>query len=330
MALENAQPGGAQPPGSALENRSHDPPRGPGRRAVVIPEPYAAVLAGYTAALAKAPVSAQTRRTYASKVRQYLAWLATAEVDGDPLADPAARDWAVRDYRTHLQGVAKRAPRTVNNALAAIDDFYTRTGLGPAAAARAALPQTAPRALSHRTALRFLREAERWPSPRDTALALVPFYAGARIAETVGLDVDDVALSARKGELRILGKGERVRHVPVHPPLRKALTGWLDERPDWPGAEDNPALFLNQQGGRLSAGGAHSVITAIAAAAGIDEKTTAHVLRHTFATSLVRGGTDLVTVAELLGHARLETVRIYTKPTEEDKVKALDHLIVDE
>lgn len=59
-------------------------------------------------------------------------------------------------------------------------------------------------------------------------------------------------------------------------------------------------------------------------------KTTAHVLRHTFATSLVRGGADLVIVAELLGHARLETVRIYTQPTEDDKIRALDHLITDE
>nr|WP_322756032.1 tyrosine-type recombinase/integrase [Frankia sp. Cas3] len=67
-----------------------------------------------------------------------------------------------------------------------------------------------------------------------------------------------------------------------------------------------------------------------AEAAGLDEKTTAHVLRHTFATSLVRGGTDLVTVAELLGHSRLETVRIYTQPTEDDKIRALDHLIVAE
>ncbi|KLL10428.1 hypothetical protein BL254_20350 [Protofrankia sp. BMG5.30] len=287
------------------------------------------VLTAYTTALARAPVSAQTRRTYASKVRQYLAWLADTTLDGDPLTEKAARDWAVRDYRAHLQNVTKRAPRTVNNALAAVDDFYTRTGLGPATAARAPLPRTAPRALTRKAAVRFLREVERWPSPRDAALALTPFYAGTRIAETVGLDIDDVALSARRGSVRIHGKGDQVRQVPIHPPLRAAFTGWLSERADWPGAE-GPALFLNQQGGRLSTAGAHTIITTIAAAAGLDEKTTAHVLRHTFATSLVRGGTDLVTVAELLGHTRLETVRIYTQPTEDDKIRALDHLITDE
>jgi integrase/recombinase XerC len=73
--------------------------------------------------LALAPLSAETGRTYVSKVRQFLAWLAGADVEGDPFRQPAARDWAVRDYRTHLQAVSKRAPATVNNALAALDDF---------------------------------------------------------------------------------------------------------------------------------------------------------------------------------------------------------------
>ena len=92
---------------------------------------------GYVAALESAPLSAQSRRTYASKVRQYLAWLAGAEVDGDPLVSAAGRDWAVRGYRGYLQGVLKRSPATVNGALAAVDDFYTRRGLGPAKAKRA-------------------------------------------------------------------------------------------------------------------------------------------------------------------------------------------------
>jgi integrase/recombinase XerD len=64
-------------------------------------------------------------------------WLAGAEVDGDPLASAERRDWAVRDYRGYLQGVLKRSPATVNGALAAVDDFYIRRGLGPAKAKRA-------------------------------------------------------------------------------------------------------------------------------------------------------------------------------------------------
>ena len=74
----------------------------------------------------------ETRRTYASKVRQYLAWLTDAEPATDPFASAEARDWAVRDYRAHLQAVQKRKPATVNNALAAVDDLYIRLGHGPA------------------------------------------------------------------------------------------------------------------------------------------------------------------------------------------------------
>jgi site-specific recombinase XerD len=306
------------------------PPARRGRAPVELPVPYAAVLDAYIAALTSAPLAEQTRRTYASKVRQYLAWLAGVEADGDPLGSADGRDWAVRDYRTHLQAVLKRMPATVNNSLAAVDDLYIRRGLGPAGAKRVEIPDVAPRAFGKRAQIRYLRAVQACSSPRDRALALVPFYAGARIAETVALDVDDVQLSARKGVLRIYGKGQRVREVPVHPQLRKALADWVDERGDWPAASDDQALFLNQRGKRLSATGAHDVITGIATRAGLDDHVTAHVLRHSFATTLVRGGTDLIIAAELLGHARLETARVYTRPTAEDRSKAVDLLPVDE
>lgn len=295
----------------------------------MISGPLAVVLDAYVAALAAAPLAEQTRRTYASKVRQYLVWLAAAETDGDALNTRDGRDWAVRDYRSHLQAVLKRQPATVNSALAAVDDLYIRRRLGPAKAARVDLPNAAPRALGQRAQLRYLRAVQSCASPRDQALALVPFYAGARIGEVAALDIDDVRISARKGALRIYGKGERAREVPLHPKLRSALADWLEERPSWPHSGDGTALFLNQRGHRLSVKGAHDIITGIASDACLDDEITAHVLRHTFATTLVRGGTDLVIVAELLGHARLETTRGYTRPTAEDRTRALDLLLVD-
>lgn len=329
MGLENTLPDEPQGPESGLENRIDPEAPRRGRRPALVPDRFAAVLGAYTGQLADAPLSAQTRRTYASKVRQFLVWLDAYAAKGDPLGEKGVRDWAVRDYRTHLLAVAKREPATANNALAALDDFYTRRGLGPADAKRAELPDAAPRALEPRDRVAFLREVERWPEPRDRALALVPFYAGARISEVVGLDVEDVRLSRRIGELRLYGKGGKVRTVPLKPQLRAALATWIEARADWPGA-GGPALFLNRSGQRLSATGASEIITTITAPARFEDPATAHVLRHTFGTSLVRGGTDLVTVAELLGHSRVETVRIYSKPTQADKVKALENLTVDE
>ena len=285
-------------------------------------------MAAYEWHLARSPLIGHSGRTYASAVRGYLAWLDGAEADGDPLSDPAARDWAVRDYRSHLVTVAKRAPATVNKVMAALDDFCTWRGLGKASAKRAEIPQRAPQALSTRAAVRYLRAVEACGSARDRAIALVPFYGGARIAETAGLDVDDVALSARKGELRLIGKGEKSRTVPVHAKLREALAAWLAERPSWPGA-DGPALFLSRRGDRLTTDAIGDVIAGITAAAGLEDHITAHTLRHTFGTSMVRDGVDIVTVAQLMGHARLETTRAYTLATQEDLERAVGSLPVD-
>lgn len=284
----------------------------------------------YAAALARAPLDDDTRRAYASRVRHYLAWLHEAGCDGDPVTDPRARDGAVRDYRTHLQTVAKRAPATINTTLAALSDFYTRAGLGAPAAARLELAQRAPRALSPRDATRWLRAVERWLNPRDRVLALIPFYAGLRLGETVALDLDDVTLSARKGRLIVrAGKGERFREVPTHPQLRENLAVWIhDERPHWPGA-DSPALLLNHRGQRLSTRGARGILTAIAESAALPADFSPHVLRHTFGTTLVRDGHDLVLVAELMGHARLETTRGYALPTAEDRQRAINSLPAD-
>jgi integrase/recombinase XerC len=295
VASENTDPGGRQSGRITSENTT-------------------AALRAYHKALAAAPLSSETKRTYLSKVRGYLTWLSGADVDGDPLGQRPARDWAVRDYRTYLLTVAKRAPTTINNTLAAIDDFYTRRGLGPAAADRLDLPTQAPRALDAKAGLRWLRAIQDHSAPRDRVLALLPFYAGLRIAEAVGLDVDDVRLSARKGTLRVHGKRATLRELPIHPQLRTDLQLWLDERPDWPGAQTTPALLLNRRGTRLTTRGASTIFRTIAQTAGLDDTITAHIGRHTFATTLIRGGTDLITVADMLGHARLDTVRAYTRP----------------
>jgi integrase/recombinase XerD len=300
-----------------------------GRAPALLPADLEAICAGYARQLASAPLDDDTRRAYASRLRTFLAWLAIADVDGQPLTDPPARDGAVRDYRAHLQTVLKRKPATINAALAALSDFYTRSGLGAPDARRLELPQQAPRALDKKRATRWLRACERWLDPRDRILGLLPFYAGLRIGEACALDLDDIQLSARKGLITVRsGKGRRYREIPAHPVLRDNLALWIDaERPHWPGA-DGPALLLNRRGGRLGVRAADDILAAIAEEAGIDDFTS-HVLRHTFGTTLVRDGHDLVLVAELMGHGRLETTRAYTKPTAADRETAINSLPTD-
>jgi integrase/recombinase XerC len=96
------------------------------------------------------------------------------------------------------------------------------------------VPRHAPTALEPRAKLRYLRAVEAWPGARDRAIALLPLYAGTRIAEIGAPDVADVRLSARKGEVHLVGRDEKSRTVPVHPKLRQALAAWLAERPPGP------------------------------------------------------------------------------------------------
>ena len=125
-------------------------------------------------------------------------------------------------------------------------------------------------------------------------------------------------------------EGERKsRTVPVHPKLREALAAWLAERPSRRGA-DPAALFTSSRGTRMTTNAVADVIDAITRAAGMDDHVTSHVLRHTFGTELTRSGVDIVTVAELMGHASLETTRLYTRSSAADMQRAVDLLTADE
>jgi integrase/recombinase XerC len=115
----------------------------------------------------------------------------------------------------------------------------------------------------------------------------------------------------------------------VHAELRALFQAWLLARVDWPGATATPALLLNRRGHRISDRAARTIITTTGDSAGITVPFGPHALRHTFATQLIRQNVDLVTVAELLGHARLDTVRIYTLPTDGDRAAAVGQLLTD-
>ena len=192
------------------------------------PADLSATLDRYRAWLARQPLAAHSRRTYATRVAQFIAFLSTTPAEyGDPLREPHARDYAVRDFKSHLKTVRRAKPASVNLALAAIDHFYRFLGLDRPVVDREDLPQHAPRALEPAEQVRFLRAVERCPSARDRALAQLFFYTGLRLGEVAALDADDVLLSARKGLVIVRsGKGDTYREVPLHREARAALDAW--------------------------------------------------------------------------------------------------------
>ncbi len=199
-----------------------------------------AVLATYARWLKRQPLAERSRDAYLAQVRGFIGWLAGSEHGPKALADPHARDWAVRDYKRDVKTAKRWAPASVNQALAAIDNFYRSLAAGRPEVLREELAQVAPRALEEAEQRTFLRIVEAHPSARDRAIAMVLFYGGLRLAELAALDVADVEVSARRGRLKVrTGKGDAYREVrstvraarPSTSGLRPGLTPW----PPWLG-----------------------------------------------------------------------------------------------
>lgn len=155
---------------------------------------------------------------------------------------------------------------------------------------------------------------------RDAALLELLYATGARVSEVCNLDLDDVvpALADEDLGLRLVGKGNKERLVPLGSYARKAVDAYLVRAR--PGLAERAkvsdhALFLNQRGRRLSRQSAWAVIQAAAQKAGITTAVSPHSLRHSFATHLLSGGADLRVVQELLGHSSVATTQIYTLVT---------------
>jgi integrase/recombinase XerC len=286
---------------------------------------------GYERWLERQPLSANTKRAYAARAGRYLDWLAGTPTEyGDPLGETHARDYAARDFKSHLKTVGKAKPSSVNLSLAAIDNLYRYLGLGRPDVGREELPKAAPRALPLEDQKRFLRAVERCPSTRDRAIATLFFYSGLRLEELAGLDEGDVAVSARKGRVTVRsGKGERYREVALNADAREALDRWLEERRAVDGVADGEALFLGRRGRRLGARAVDLVVRRLGEEANLGAPLSAHVLRHTCLTNLVRNGNDLVMVAEIAGHKRLETTRRYSLPSEADREAAMEGIRVE-
>jgi integrase/recombinase XerD len=161
---------------------------------------------------------------------------------------------------------------------------------------------------------------------RDRALLELLYAAGLRVSEALGLDRGDLSLAG--GFVRVIGKGDKERLVPVGDLAVAALETYLAERDRLTGAiagatgragpeRDREPLFLSRRGRRLDRMAAWRVIRSTASRAGLSERVTPHTLRHSFATHLLEGGADLRVVQELLGHASITTTQRYTHITGE-------------
>lgn len=158
-------------------------------------------------------------------------------------------------------------------------------------------------------------------SKRDAAMLEILYASGARVSELCGLDLEDIDYSRQT--IRVLGKGNKERTIPIGNPAMRALELWLkDGRESLVGAKSERAVFLGARGKRIDQRTVRTMVYhALAALEGV-EKMGPHALRHSAATHLLEGGADLRTVQEILGHASLATTQIYTHVSTERLQKA--------
>jgi len=265
--------------------------------------------------------SPHTLRSYRTDLTEFSRFLAEEAVGG--LAEADSR--AVRAYlaRLHQRRLSKA---TVARKLAAVRScfrFMARRGVvegNPARQVRSPrLGRRLPSFLPKDETTQLLDAA---PGPgaagaRDRALVELLYASGLRVAEGCGLDLDDVDEARRT--VRVLGKGDKERVVPVGETALEALAAHLALR----GRQRGP-LFQNGRGGRLTTRSARRIVKRMARRAGIAQRVTPHTLRHSFATHMLGEGADLRLIQELLGHSRLSTTQRYTHVSAEHLMKVYD------
>jgi integrase/recombinase XerD len=265
--------------------------------------------------------AASTLEAYRRDARRWCAWL---RVRG--LALGTVREPDVEAYVGHLRQ-AGLAPATVARAVVSarsLHRFLAEEGRIPSDAGADVeaprVPAGLPKALSEPEveALLAAVTGDEAVARRDRAILEVLYGTGLRISELVGLRLGDIDLESAL--LRAFGKGSKERVVPVGRHAVAALLDWLGSagRPvlapeQWKRRGDADAVFLNRRGGRLTRQGAWLVVKHWGTAAGLDDKLTPHVLRHSCATHMLDHGADIRAVQEMLGHASVSTTQVYTK-----------------
>lgn len=284
----------------------------------------------FLARLAQEEAAAKTIANYRSDLSLFSRWF--RDTTGEDFAAATVTPTDLRDYRAYLLTTKQSSPATVNRHLAALKRFFRFAhAMGwvdedPTAVVKGIQQvPVAPKALTKREVDKLLRAAERYGNKRDLAILVVLRHTGLRVGELTNLRLSDIEIGERKGEVVVRsGKGGKYRAVPLNLDARRALSSYLEVRPQ----VVDTHLFVGQRGTGLTVRAVEKLVEKYARLAG-PPGVSPHVLRHTFGKHALDAGVDLVTVSRLLGHERLETTAIYTTPSATDLEHAVAKLEAD-
>jgi site-specific recombinase XerD len=285
----------------------------------------------YSSWLNRQPLSLQTIRAYRSRIKRFQGFLdGSGEVLEELLGSERELAHVLRNYKRHLKQANKASPATVNAHLTAVDHYLQYLGKKAPEIPREELPEVAPSALSKDEQVRLLRAIAGCKRSLDRAVLLLLYYTGIRVGECAALDVEDIFVVGRHRKLVVRnGKGDFYREIPLNREAAESVAEWLSDREKrFADKEKDSALFLNPQGKRMSTASLDLIVRKVGQFCGLT--LSCHVLRHTLLTNLVRNGNDLMLVAEIGGHKRLETTKRYTRPSARDRQLAMENLCTGE
>lgn len=277
--------------------------------------------------------SGNTIAAYRNDLTQLEEFLAARNLGQQP-------DWShidqneVLDYILHLKSKTYREA-TVARKVAAVKSFFAflqaegKLKMNPTEQlASPKVGKVLPKPLTVQEIDELLEQPARRSSPeakRDRAMLELMYATGLRVTELVSLDLDDVQLDIEKPFVRLVGKGNRERQIPLlDQPVQEVREYIRYARPRLVGERQETALFVNRRGERLTRQGFWLILKGYATEAGIRGRVTPHTLRHSFATHMLRGGMDIHKVQELLGHANISTTQVYTQVSREHMREAYE------
>lgn len=270
-----------------------------------------------------------TIRNYKQDVEDFVTWCGIAPDSFTPsaLTADAVRDWVIylfdiRKLKATSVNRGVASLRTLarwmmqngyvaNNELKKISQFKTPKRL-PTFVPETRMDGVVERLMEDIASVDFLRV-------RNALIVLLIYTSGLRLSEVAGANVNDIALD--RSAVRVLGKGNKVRVQPLLASLRPIIDKYLSLMPT---SCCDASLFVSERGSRLSHRTIERVVDNILKDAGVQGKSSPHVLRHTFATHLLNQGADLRAIQELLGHESLRATQVYTH-TDIEKLKDIYH-----
>ncbi len=258
-------------------------------------------------------MSQNTVASYCSDVAKFLEFFDTDKRKVQP------EDLTAEDINEYLSSCSKRSRRSQARLLSALRSFYNWMVLEGMVKEnpcdRVDMPKLGrylPDVLSEEEVSRIIDSVDvsSWQGARDKAILEVLYGCGIRVSEAVGLKIS--CLYFTEGFVRVIGKGNKERLVPMNEMAAESLKAYLDRRPEPADTDSDDIVFLNRFGRPLSRQSMFKMIKVQALLADVRKEISPHTFRHSFATHLVEHGADLRVVQEMLGHESVTTTEIYT------------------